>query len=138
MVKSPAGMNQRADRETSRCLYCSGCAPTASPGWTTLHRHVRYRIAPIACTGAAANSAQLQRIDDPGTEPFEQDRFRVLEGNRRAVLAGPRFDPSVEPLRICDGIDSHFEFASLGVVDTDDLHLIEHTRRAISAGRLKP
>jgi hypothetical protein len=44
-------MNQRADRNFP-LPYRSGCTLTASPARTTLHRHVGYWIAPIACTGA--------------------------------------------------------------------------------------
>jgi len=72
-------MNQRADRETSPLPYRSGDLPTASPARTVLHRHVRDRIAPIACTGAATDGTQLQCVGHPGSEAFEQDRFRVLE-----------------------------------------------------------
>ena len=33
---------------------------------------MRYRIAPIACACAATDGRQLQSVDDPGSEAFEQ------------------------------------------------------------------
>jgi len=75
----PAGMNQRADRETSSCLIAAAVRLPPVRLGPLLHRHVGYRIAPIACASAATDGTQLQCVGDPGSEAFKQDRFRVLE-----------------------------------------------------------
>ena len=68
----PAGMNQRADRETYIALSQRLCAYCWS-GSDRLHRHVRARAAPVALTGSTAQCAHLNRVVLARRQPVELD-----------------------------------------------------------------